>query len=125
MPKIKYTFSDGTKTEVEVSEEFFTEYAQLVQNEKRNHWTETRRHVSLDGLGDSGIELPSATESPEETVAGLDSARLKDLLTKEQYELVQKIYVDKLSMKEIADQEGVEASSVRHRLMRIKAKLKK
>ena len=43
MQTIKYIFSDGTTSEIEVTDEFYTLYAELVQQEKRNHWKETRR----------------------------------------------------------------------------------
>ena len=37
MQTIKYRFSDGTTSEIEVTDEFYTLYAELVQQEKRNH----------------------------------------------------------------------------------------
>ena len=42
-----------------VSDEFYTLYAELVQQEKRNHWKETRRHISLDYLNENGIDFES------------------------------------------------------------------
>ena len=43
MQTIKYIFADGTTSEIEVTDEFYTLYAELVQQEKRNHWKETRQ----------------------------------------------------------------------------------
>lgn len=54
MQTIRYIFSDGTTSEIEVTDEFYTLYAELVQQEKRNHWKETRRHISLNYLLENG-----------------------------------------------------------------------
>ena len=59
MQTIKYRFADGTTSEIEVTDEFYTLYAELVQQEKRNHWKETRRHTSLDYLNENGIDFES------------------------------------------------------------------
>ena len=59
MQTIKYIFADGTTSEIEVTDEFYALYAELVQQEKRNHWKETRRHISLDYLNENGIDFAS------------------------------------------------------------------
>ena len=59
MQTIRYIFSDGTTSEIEVTDEFYTLYAELVQQEKRNHWKETRRHISLEYLNENGIDFAS------------------------------------------------------------------
>ena len=59
MQTIRYIFSDGTTSEIEVTDEFYTLYAELVQQEKRNHWKETRRHISLENLNENGIDFAS------------------------------------------------------------------
>ena len=59
MQTIKYRFADGTTSEIEVTEEFYTLYAELVQQEKRNHWKETQRHISLENLNENGIDFAS------------------------------------------------------------------
>ena len=59
MQTIKYIFADGTTSEIEVTNEFYTLYAELVQQEKRNHWKETRRHISLENLNENGIDFAS------------------------------------------------------------------
>ena len=64
MQTIKYTFADGTTSEIEVTDEFYTLYAELVQQEKRNHWKETRRHISLDYLNENGIDFESPAADP-------------------------------------------------------------
>lgn len=45
MQTIKYKFVDGTTNEVEVTEDIYLIHLELLQQEKRNHWKETRRHT--------------------------------------------------------------------------------
>ena len=59
MQTIKYHFADGTKSEIEVTDEFYATYAELIQQEKRNYWKETRRHISLNYLLENGIDFES------------------------------------------------------------------
>ena len=59
MQTIKYRFADGTASEIEVTDEFYTLYAELVQQEKRNHWKATRRQISLENLNENGIDIAS------------------------------------------------------------------
>ena len=64
MQIIRYIFSDGTTSEIEVTDEFYTLYAELIQQEKRNHWRETRRHTSLNYLMENGIDFESPAADP-------------------------------------------------------------
>ena len=52
MQKIKYTFADGTTSEIEVTDELYSLHLELVQQEKRNHWRE--RGCKNDRLGGYG-----------------------------------------------------------------------
>lgn len=42
---------------VEVTEELYNIHLELLQQEKRNHWRETRRHTSLNYLFENGIDF--------------------------------------------------------------------
>ena len=64
MQKIKYEFADGTTSEIEVTDELYALHLELVQQEKRNHWRETRRHISLNYLSDKGIDIESNAADP-------------------------------------------------------------
>lgn len=64
MQTIKYRFADGTTSEIEVTDEFYTLYAELVQQEKRNHWKEMRRQISLDNLTEQGIDFADTAANP-------------------------------------------------------------
>jgi len=50
MKTIKYKFVDGTVSEIEVSDEFFTVHEQMEKTDKRNHWKNTRRHDPIDDM---------------------------------------------------------------------------
>ena len=64
MHTIKYRFADGTTSEIEVTDKFYALYVELVQQEKRNHWKETRRHTSLNYLMENGIDFESPAADP-------------------------------------------------------------
>ena len=57
MQVIIYKFVDGTTNTVEVTEEIYLIHLELLQQEKRNHWKETRRHTSLYNFTDMGIDF--------------------------------------------------------------------
>ena len=62
MQIIRYIFADGTASEIEVTDEFYTLYAEPVQQEKRNHWKEKRRHILLDYPNENGIDFASPAD---------------------------------------------------------------
>ena len=95
MQTIKYTFADGTTNEVEVTEDIYLIHLELLQQEKRNHWKETRRHTSLYYFTDMGIDFEDKqTESPlelyirKENIANIRKAML--CLTDKQRELIKR-----------------------------------
>ena len=57
MQVIIYKFVDGTTNTVEVTEEIYLLHLELLQQKKRNHWKETRRHTSLNYLIENGIDF--------------------------------------------------------------------
>lgn len=129
MEIIRYEFCDGTVSEVQVSNELYVIYEELVRQEKRNHWRNTRRHVSLDYLNqhDIGIEAPfsdplSILIRQEENA---EHEQVLAVLSEKQRELLETVYIDGKTMADIARTEGVDSSSVRHRMMRVINKLKK
>ena len=67
MQTIKYKFADGTTSTVEVSDELHAVHLEIVQQEKRNHWRETRRHTALYYFTATGIDFEDKhTDSPVE-----------------------------------------------------------
>ena len=107
MQTIKYKFADGTTNEVEVTEEIYLIHLELLQQEKRNHWKETRRHISLYYFTDMGIDFEdNHTESPldlyirKENIASIRKAML--CLTDKRRNLVHKFYYEEMTMRQIA-----------------------
>ena len=64
MQKIKYEFADGTTSEIEVTDEVYALHEQLANEEKRNHWRETRRHTSLYALMELGVDFIDTAADP-------------------------------------------------------------
>lgn len=67
MKTILYTFADGHKEELEVTNEVAEVFYELEKYEQKVNRKETRRHVSLDMLEEAGFEFADP-ESDIETV---------------------------------------------------------
>lgn len=129
MPKIKYIFADGTISEIEVTDELYALHLQLVQEEKRNHWRETRRHTSLNYLMELGVDFADTAADLFAAVALRDNEEqiqkaISELLP-EQQALVKKIFYEGKTITEIAKAENVGKSAIANRLTRIYIKIKK
>ena len=129
MQTIKYRFSDGTTSEIEVTDEFYTLYAELVQQEKRNHWKETRRHISLNYLIENGIDFEDKTADTLAIVIRREKTeriqKAVSTLPNKRRELIHKVFYEELSMRAIARQQGVSHSSISQQMKTIRKRLKK
>ena len=129
MSKIKYTFADGTTSEIEVTDEVYALHLQLQQEEKRNHWRETRRHISLYYLLENRVDFTdNAADSFTAVELRENDERIKKAITKllpEQQALIKKIFYEGKTITEIAKAENVGKSAIANRLTRIYIKIKK
>lgn len=129
MQTIKYVFADGTESEIEVTDELYALHLELVQQEKRNHWKETRRHISLNYLTENGIDFEDkAADSLSAYLRREDDERIHNAITKllpEQQALIKKIFYEGKTITEIAKAENVGKSAIANRLTRIYIKIKK
>ena len=129
MQTIKYRFTDGTTSEIEVTDEFYTLYAELVQQEKRNHWKETRRHISLNYLLENGIDFEDKTADTLAIVIRREKTervqKAVSTLSDKRRELIHKVFYEELSMRTIARQQGVSHSSISQQMRTIRKRLKK
>ena len=130
MQIIIYKFVDGTTNAVEVTEDIYLIHLELLQQEKRNHWKETRRHTSLYYFTDMGIDFEDKrTESPlelyirKENIASIRKAML--YLTDKRRDLVRKFYYEEMTMRQIASQEGVSHTAISQRMKTIRKRLQK
>ncbi len=129
MQKIKYEFADGTTSEIEVTDELYALHLELVQQEKRNHWRETRRHISLNYLSDKGIDIESNAADPLDDCEQRDNEErihnaIKHLSDK-QRALLEKVFNQNMSLREIARQTGVTHQALSKQIAVIYKKLKK
>ncbi len=129
MQKIKYEFADGTTSEIEVTDELYALHLELVQQEKRNHWRETRRHISLNYLSDKGIDIESNAADPLDDCEQRDNEeRLHNAikhLSDKQRELAQKVFYDGMTLTAIAKEKGVSQPAITQQLATVIKKLKK
>ena len=129
MSKIKYTFADGTTSEIEVSEELYVLHLQLLQEEKRNHWRETRRHISLEYLNELGVDFEdNYTDILSRLIRQEDDERIHKAiagLSDKQRELIEKVFYENMSLREIAKQTGVSHQALSQQLATIYKKIKK
>lgn len=96
MQVIKYKFADGTANETIVSEELYLIHLELVQKEKRNHWKETRRHISLNYLLENGIDFEDNTADTLAIVIQREKTervrKAVSTLSDKQQDLIHKVY---------------------------------
>ena len=125
----KYKFADGTTNEVEVTEEFYKIHLELLQQEKRNHWKETRRHTSLYYFTDMGIDFEDKRiDIFAEIVRKENAERVhKVLLTlsDKRRDLVRKVFYEEMTMRQIASQTGVSHTAISQRMKTIRKRLQK
>lgn len=130
MQKIKYVFADGTTSEIEVSDEIYALHLQLLQEEKRNHWRETRRHTSLNYLMELGVDFADIAADPfaAAVLREDDEERIHNAikhLSDKQRALLEKVFNQNMSLREIARQTGVSHQALSKQIAVIYKKLKK
>lgn len=129
MKKIKYEFADGTTSEIEVTNELYALHLQLVQEEKRNHWRETRRHTSLNYLLELGVDFADTAADPCAAVElREDDERIHNAikhLSDKQRALPEKVFNQNMSLREIARQTGITHQALSKQIAVIYKKLKK
>ena len=129
MQIIIYKFVDGTMNTVEVTEDIYLIHLELLQQEKRNHWRETRRHTSLYYFTDMGIDFEDKRiDLFAEIVRKENAERVhKALLTlsDKRRDVVRKFYYEEMTMRQIASQESVSHTAISQRMKTIRKRLQK
>ena len=130
MKTIQYKFNDGSIKEISVTDELYALHLELLQEEKRNHWKETRRHISLEYLIEHGADI--ADHDGGDPLSALlektDDERIKNALSylsDKQRSLIEKVFYNDLSLREIARQTGISHQALSQQLATIYKKLKK
>ena len=130
MKTIQYKFNDGTIKEISVTDELYALHLELLQEEKCNHWKETRRHISLDYLMEQGADIADhdSGDPLSALIEKTDGERIKNALsylTDKQRALIEKVFYNGLSLREIARQTGISHQALSQQLATIYKKLKK
>ena len=129
MSTIKYIFADGTESEIEVTDEIYAVYIELANEEKRNNKRETRRHISLTYFDELGIEFESNAADPlSALIRRDDEERIHNAvnrLSDKQRELLEKVFNQNMSLREIERQTGISHQALSKQLAVIYKKLKK
>ncbi|MDE6586621.1 MAG: sigma-70 family RNA polymerase sigma factor [Clostridia bacterium] len=128
MPKIKYTFADGTTSEIEVTDELYALHLQLLQEEKRNHWRETRRHSSLNYLMELGVDfIDTAADSFAAVELRENDEQIHKAISKlscKQRALLEKVFYEGKTLTAIAKENNVSQPAITQQLATIYKKIK-
>jgi RNA polymerase sigma-70 factor (ECF subfamily) len=122
--KIQYEFATGEAVEVEVDDSLGQVIAQIEKLDALQERRETRRHNSLEKLSerkDGEVADPKAVIDDEQ----IDLYTAIERLTAGQRRLVKEVYFDGLTVREIAERDGVLVQAVYSRLNKIHSRLKK
>ena len=130
MKTIQYKFNDGTTKEISLTDELYALHLELLQEEKRNHWKETRRHISLEYLMEQGVDIADhdSGDPLSALIEKTDDERIKtalSYLSDKQRSLIEKVFYNDLSLREIARQTGISHQALSQQLATIYKKLKK
>ncbi|MBR4003856.1 MAG: sigma-70 family RNA polymerase sigma factor [Clostridia bacterium] len=117
MKKIIYQFVDGTRKEVEVSDEFYAEYQKLEKEEQNKNRAESRRHISLSQLQDNHFEPILQEPSPEEILIKEEQIavlhKAMSSLTEKQLKVFVLYAEQGLSFTEIGEKLGISKDTVK------------
>ena len=124
MIKIEYKFVTNERVEIEVDDSLGVVIATIEKSDALQERRETRRHNSLERLSerkDGEVADPKAGINEEH----IDLRTACEKLTAEQRRLIKEIYFDGLTVREIAERDGVVLRAVYNRLDKIHSRLKK
>lgn len=129
MQKIKYTFADGTTSEIEVTDELYALHEQLANEEKRNNKRETRRHTSLNALMELGVDFVDiAADSFAAVELRENDERIHKAiaaLSDKQRALLKKVFYEDKTLTAIAKENNVSQPAITQQLATIYKKIKK
>lgn len=127
---VRIRYFDGAKhVEIEVTEEFASEYAAMEHRDKLIERKETRRHQSLDKSLEHGWDIPDpSADVALQAERNEEKARLSSALQRltDKQRAVLLLYIeDGLSFREIAANLGVNKDTVREHYLAAIKNLKK
>ena len=119
-----YRFANGDVNEIEVTEDQSFALTDLDRLEYNNDHTNTRRHISLEmAMEDEGMQFGSVACWEQARSADNVNTMLRGL-TDEQASLIRAVFIDGITICDIARQQGVSQSAITQRLQTAKKKIK-
>lgn len=126
--KITYTFANGEKSEIEVTEDWGAIVLDMDRLDYNSNQRETRRHCSLEAFNLDDAYFPSNEDVEADVIRNERDAELYaaiNQLLPEQQRIIRAVYFEGTPAVEIARSEGVSKSAISHRLSRAENALKK
>ena len=122
--KYTYRFANGDVNEIEVSENQAFALADLDRLEFNNDHANTRRHISLEmAMEDEGMQFGSVA-CWEQALSADNVNTMLTGLSDEQAALIRAVFIDGITVCDIAKQQGVSQSAITQRLQTAKKKIK-
>ena len=130
MKKVNYEFVTGEVVDVEVSEYWEEVLKEMDRLEHNSNQTETRRHCTLDVLGDEGEWLVDKTSNPEESICEAEAFAERidaalPYLSESQKEVLISVCFKGISVAKYAAEKGIGLSTAYFNLDRAKNNFKK
>ena len=126
--KIKYEFVTGEVVEIEVDEEWGKIVKDLDRIEHNNNVKETRRHISLELIGENREMLVEDVDSEEAVIDLINLHNYEKILStleEEKQNLLRALYEEGLSQEEYAERIGVSQVAVSKQLRKIRNEIKR
>ena len=126
--KIKYTFADGTVSEVDVTEDVGNVIVDLDRQDYNSDHRQRRHNCSLEAYDSYGNLIASDENIEEDYIENeeiLALRRAMDNLSPRQKYLIDQVYFKGKSVAEVAREEGLERTSIRDAVERALKKIKK
>jgi len=129
MAVVNYKFADGHTEEIEVSEEFARQYAEMEHTDALIERKETRRHQSLDKSMEHGFDVPDpyadTAEQAERRELSEEIQSALHKLTDKQRTVFTLHVVEELTFREIGEELGLGTYTVRDYFYNAVKKLQK
>lgn len=129
MAFIIYRFADGTRKEIEVTEELAAEYEEMEHREYLINRKETRRHQSLDKSLEHGFDVPdpqaNVSEEIERRELSEEIRKALETLAEKQRIVFELRVSERLTFRAIGERMGLGTYTVRDYFYNAVKKLKK
>lgn len=124
-----YHFVDGTKNNVEVTNEMFAILTELDEQERKCNYNYSRHNCPLSAMDYEGEAFADLRQEPYERLLQIEKQgkiqSALEMLTEHQRSLIEQVFVEGIPQREVAKQKGVTAVAICRQIDRISKKLEK